>query len=99
MTNGNGNGNGNKTPVWIAILVSAVGASATLSYAVTKASLDNTDVRLDKIELALGKVDDKIELRINTFSKELSFRVEKAAEEHKVYDIRLDRLENKVGLR
>ena len=96
MTTGNG---GKTTATWIAILISAVGGAATLSYALTKATLDKTDERLDKIEAAVAKIDDKIETKMGQFKSELSFRVDKANDEHKQYDIRLDRLETRTGLR
>jgi hypothetical protein len=94
----NGNGTGKTTAMWIAMIISASGATATLSYAVTKASIDNTGKRLDGIEEAVREMNNKIELKIGAFSGELNSRVEKANETHKAYEIRLDRLERKAGI-
>lgn len=100
MAPSNGNGNGTKTvAMWIAIVISAVGASSTITFALTRAALDNTAERLSKIEMSVERLADSVDGKINAFGKDLQFRVEKAGDEHKTYDIRLDRLENKVGLK
>lgn len=95
MTNGNGTKN---TSTWVAILISAIGVTNTMTYAMVKLSFDNSEARWKKMEEAVGKIDSKIDAKMGEFTKELSFRVEKAAEEHKVYDIRIDRLENRLGM-
>lgn len=96
----NNNGNGNKiTAMWVAIIISAVGASSTITFALTRAALDNTADRMTKIELSIDRLTESVDNRINAFGKDLSYRVEKAGEEHKTYDIRLDRLETKIGLK
>lgn len=96
----NNNGNGVKTmAMWVAIVISAIGMSSTITFALTRAALDNTAERLTKIEMSVDRLSESVEGKINKFSTELSSRVEKAGEEHKHYDIRLDRLETKVGLK
>lgn len=94
------NGNGNKiAAMWIAIIISATGAGSTITFALTRAAYDNTDARLSKIEQSMERLADSVEGKINRIDKDLSFRVEKANEEHKVYDIRIGRLEDKLGLK
>lgn len=96
----NGNGNGNKmAAMWVAIVISASGASATITFALTRAALDNTSERMTKIEMSIDRLTESVDTKMNKFSSDLSFRVDKANDEHKGYDIRLDRLENKVGLK
>lgn len=89
--------NGSRTVAWVAILITGMGAASTTTFVLTKAAIDTTGQRLTRIEEALSKVDGKIDSKMAEFTKELSFRVDKANEEHKAYDLRLDRLEHKVG--
>lgn len=96
MTISNG---GKTTATWIAILVTAIGVTNTMTYAVVKLSFDNSEARWKKMEEAVSRIDSKIDAKMGEFNKEMSFRVEKASDEHKLYDIRLDRLETKAGLR
>lgn len=96
----NNNGNGSKVvAMWVAIIISAVGVSSTITFALTRAALDNTAERLTKIELSVDRLTESVDNRIAAFGKDLSYRVEKAGEEHKTYDIRLERIETRVGLK
>lgn len=96
MTTGNG---GRTTATWIAILISAIGVTNTMTYAMVKLAYDNSEARWKKMEDVVNKIDAKIDAKMGEFKTELQFRVEKANDLHKNYDIRLDRIETKVGLR
>lgn len=89
------NGSKTSTATWVGVLISAVSLTFAFTYGIVGAR-DAKDIQ--EIKESMKSIESKIDVKIDGLGKELMSRVETANETHKSYEIRLDRIETKVGI-
>lgn len=96
------NGSRTSTATWIGVLISAVSVTFALTFTLARSGETSRMTRFEsdihEIKEWMKSVDSKIDVRVDGIAKELSSRFDSANKEHKSYEIRLERIETKVGI-